>query len=192
MHVAASFKFWSCNSLLLPLFTNFIFIVSPQFNWPFLILYVPCIIVNCICNCRPLLLFKAREREKQEPQSIVYFLWVKAVLNPCGNGVSSSPVNTTLTGQAERGASLIILPVLLRPVNSSGWFLCLLRKSSYQKRRLYLVSREFLWGPWAVGTVAVHQLKPAALQLMSFWPNSANKVWEFTTESVASYIQQNK
>lgn len=93
---------------------------SPLFHWSSLILYVPHTIVNCL-NSRPLLLVGVRESKKQEHQSMVHFLWVRATCNHCGCGVSRSPGNTW-TGQADRGASiiLIVLPVLPHLINSSG------------------------------------------------------------------------
>lgn len=130
----ASLSFWGCNFLFLALFMNFIFTVPPHFSWFSLILYVSWTMVTCIGSYGPLLLLKAREREKQEHQSIPYFLWNKAILSSCGNGVSSSLVNTALSGQAERRTSLIILPVLSCPINSSDWFLCFQRNC--QKERL--------------------------------------------------------
>lgn len=136
MHLTASFMFWSSNSFSLHQFTKVIFTACAQFNRSSLLTYIPCSIVNCTWDYRPLLLLEPSERSKN-PRALYIF---------CGSELFQSSwkwceqLTTSLAGQVERGAliMLIILPVLPHPINSCDRLISLPpEKKQPQKRRLY-------------------------------------------------------
>lgn len=136
VHLTASVVFWRSNSFSLPQFTNVFFTARAQFNRSSLITYVPCSIVNCKWDHRPLLLLEPREGSENTRALYIF----------CGSELFQSmwkwceQLTTSLAGQVERGAliMLIILPVLPHPINSCDRLISLPpEKKQPQKRRLY-------------------------------------------------------
>lgn len=97
---------------------------------------------------------------------------------------SSSSLSASVTGQLERRSSIMFL-VLPHHINNSEWLIYLLLESRQPWKRSYTL-RGTQKTPVGFLTCKRSCSKQAVLQLMSFWPTSANKEWEFMTWSVAS------